>query len=60
MEVSKVSEYARALYEARGDKAEAEAAKRAKQHEESGEEGDAADWNAIRAAIRTIRGANQS
>ena len=59
MEVSKVTEYAHALYEAHGDKAEAEAAKKAKQHEEAGQEEDAADWNAIRAAIRAIRGANQ-
>jgi hypothetical protein len=55
MEVSRVTEYARALYEAHGDKAEAEAAKKAKQCEE----GEAADWKAIRAAIREIRGANQ-
>ena len=60
MELSRVTEYARARYEAHGDKAEAEAAKKAKQSEEAGEERDAADWNAIRAAIRTIRGANQS
>jgi len=59
MEVSKVAQYARALHDAHGDKAEAEAAKKAKQHEDAGEEEDAADWHAIRAAIRTIRGANQ-
>lgn len=59
MEVSRVTEYARALYEAHGDKAEAEAAKKAKEYEDAGEEGNAADWNAIRAAIRVIRGANQ-
>jgi len=60
MEISRVTEFARALYDAHGDKAEAEAAKKAKEYEEAGEESDAADWNAIRAAIRTIRGANQS
>lgn len=59
MEISKVTEYAHALYKAHGDKAEAEAAKKAKQHEEAGEDADAANWTAIRAAIRTIRGANQ-
>ena len=59
MEVSRVAEYARALYEAHGDKAEAEAAKKAKEYEDAGEERDAADWKAIRAAIRAIRGANQ-
>jgi len=60
MEISRVTEFARALYDSHGDKAEAEAAKKAKEYEEAGEERDAADWNAIRAAIRTIRGANQS
>ena len=60
MEISRVTEFACALYDSHGDKAEAEAAKKAKECEEAGEERDAADWNAIRAAIRTIRGANQS
>lgn len=59
MELSKTTEYARALYEAHGDKAEAEAAKKVKQHEEAGEAENAADWHAIREAIRAIRGANQ-
>lgn len=59
MEVSRVAEFARALYDSHGDKAEAEAAKKAKQYEEAGDKEEAADWNAIRAAIRAIRGANQ-
>ncbi len=60
MEMTKVAEYARALYEAHGDKAEAEAAQKAKHHEEAGDEKEAASWRAIRAAIREIRGAHQS
>jgi hypothetical protein len=60
MEVSKISEYARALYEAHGDKAEAEAAQKAKHHEDAGEAKEAEDWRAIRAAIRDIRGAHES
>jgi len=44
---------------AQADKAEAEAARKAKEYEDAGEERDAADWKAIRAAIRAIRGANQ-
>jgi hypothetical protein len=60
MEASKVTEYARALYEAHGDKAEVEAAQRAKQHDNAGEEKEAANWRAIRAAISEIRGAHQS
>lgn len=59
MEASKVAEYARALYEAHGDKAEVEAAQKAKQHEDAGEKKDAETWRAIRAAIREIRGAHQ-
>jgi hypothetical protein len=59
METSKVAEYARALYEAHGDKAEAEAAQRAKRHEEAGDVKDAETWRAVRAAIREIRGAHQ-
>ena len=60
MKISKVTEYARALFEAHGDKAEAEAAQKAKKHEEAGESEEAADWRAIRAAIREIRGAHES
>ena len=59
METSKISEYARALYDAHGDKAEAEAAQKAKHHEDAGEVKEAANWRAVRAAIREIRGAHQ-
>lgn len=59
MKASKVAEYARALYEAHGDKAEVEAAQKAKQHEDAGETKDAETWRAIRAAVREIRGAHQ-
>jgi hypothetical protein len=59
MEASKVAEYARALYEAHGNKAETEAAQKAKQHEGAGETKEAATWRAIRGAIREIRGAHQ-
>ncbi|MBT8460195.1 MAG: hypothetical protein KJN60_11040 [Boseongicola sp.] len=60
MEMSKATEYARALYEAHGEKAEAEAAQRAKKHEDAGEADEAADWRAVRAAIRELRGAHES
>ena len=59
MEPTKVAEYARALYEAHGNKAEAEAAQKAKHYEESGNEREAENWRAIRAAIRELRGASQ-
>lgn len=60
METQKIAQYARALYDAHGDKAEAEAAQKAKQHEEAGELSEAKDWHAIRAAIREIRGPHES
>ena len=60
MEISKITEYARALYQAHGDKAEAEAARKAKLHEDAGETQEAEDWRSIRAAIREIRGAHES
>lgn len=60
MEQSKVMEHATALYRAHGDKAEAEAAQKALEHEKAGEKKTAADWRAVRAAIKTLRGANQS
>ncbi|MDJ1017758.1 MAG: hypothetical protein QNJ35_14715 [Paracoccaceae bacterium] len=60
MEIAKITEYARALYEAHGDKAEAEAAQKAKKHDEAGEESEAETWRAVRRAIREIRGAHES
>ena len=60
MEIAKITEYARALYDAHGDKAEAEAAQKAKQHEEAGEASEAETWRAVQDAIREIRGARES
>ena len=60
MEMSKVNEYARALYEAHGDKAEAEAARKAKGHEEAGDASEAETWQAVRRAISELRGAHES
>ena len=60
MEMAKITEYARALYEAHGDKAEAEAAQKARQHEDAGETEEAKTWRAIRKAIGEMRGAHES
>jgi hypothetical protein len=60
MEYIKIAEYARALYEAHGDKAEAEAAQKAKQHEDAGDTEEAETWRAIRKAISDMRGAHES
>ena len=59
MDYSNVGEYARALYNAHGDKAEAEAAQKMVQCEADGKMDEAEDWKMIRNAIRSIRGANQ-
>ncbi len=60
MNIEKVSEYARALFEAHGDRAEFEAAQNAKEKEEAGDTEGAEKWRAIRRAIREIRGPNES
>lgn len=59
MDPGKVSEYARSLFDAHGDKAEAEAARKMLDHENAGNSEEAELWRAIREAIRAIRGANQ-
>ena len=60
MEMTKIAEYARALYDAHGDKAEAEAARKAKQFEEAGDTEQAETWRSVRAAIAQLRGAHES
>lgn len=59
MEMAKVTEYARALFEAHGDKAEAEAAQKAATHEAAGEEAEAKTWRAVEAAVRQMRSPHQ-
>ena len=60
METAKVTQYARALYEAHGDKAEAEAAQKAKVREDAGDASEAETWRAVQRAIREIRGPHES
>jgi hypothetical protein len=60
MDGEKIVEYARALYNAHGDKAEAEAAQKVRECEETGKTGEAEDWKAIRTAIKEMRGAKQT
>lgn len=59
MEAIKTAEYARALYSAHGDQAEAEAARRARECVAAGRPEEADDWTAIRRAISGIRGPRQ-
>ena len=60
MEMTKIAEYAHALYEAHGSKAELEAAQKAKQSEEAGNSEEAETWRAVRKAISQMRGAPES
>ncbi len=60
MEMTKIAEYARALYELHGNKAEVEAAQKAKEHEEAGESEEAETWRAVRKAINELRGVHES
>ena len=57
MNAEQISQLAHALYRAHGDKAEAEAAAKAR---DAGATEEAEDWQAVRAAIRQLRGANES
>ncbi|MEO0691390.1 MAG: hypothetical protein AAFY90_00775, partial [Pseudomonadota bacterium] len=60
MEAIKVAEYAQALYAAHGDKAEAEAARKANAARDARKLDEAESWQAVRASIRRLRGPNQS
>jgi hypothetical protein len=48
MEVAKIAEYARSLYNAHGDRAEAEAAQKAKQYQDEGNDTEAKTWRSVR------------
>lgn len=60
MQAIQAAEYARALYRSHGDRAEAEAAARERHCEAAGKDAEADSWRAVRRAIRSLRGANES
>ena len=60
MEMTKIAEFARVLYEKHGSKAEAEAAQKAKQFEDAGNAHEAERWRAVRTAINEMRGPHES
>jgi len=60
MDAVQINDYAQRLYSAHGDRAEYEAAQRAKECEEKGAVAEAEDWRSIRAQIRVLRGPNVS
>ena len=55
-----ISEYARQLLAAHGDKAVVEAAQKACLYEEKGEAEEAETWRHIQAALKLMRGSNVS
>lgn len=60
MDFVKVTEYARALLDAHGDRAEAEAAQKAATLEQAGQHEEAEQWKRVRKAIHELRSANVS
>jgi len=60
MDSLKIIEHARQLFEAHGDKAEAEAAQKASSFEAEGDNDQAEIWKKIRNAIHEMRQGHQS
>jgi hypothetical protein len=59
-EETMISEYARQLLQAHGDRAVAEAAQRALACEARKEEEEARDWRRVEAALKLMRGPNEN
>ena len=55
MKESEIADYARRLYAAHGDRAEVEAAQKARTFEDSDDHAQADNWRRIRAAIHQLR-----
>lgn len=60
MQHSELVQYARSLYDAHGDKAEAEAAQKAAAARDGGATDEAEKWEKIRRHIKELRGARQT
>jgi hypothetical protein len=60
MQEMEIQGYAQQLWQAFGDKAEVEAAKKTRMLEEQGQHDEARTWKRIEAALRIMRGPNQS
>jgi hypothetical protein len=56
MEETLISEYARQLRDAHGDRAIAEAAQRAVEHERNKDKDEAKTWRQVEAALKAMRG----
>lgn len=60
MQEADIQDYARQLFEARGDKALIAAAQKARSFEETGNAEEAKTWRQIEAAIKLMRGPHAS
>jgi len=60
MQEIEIQDYARQLFEAHGDKAVVEAAKKARSFEDQGNTEEAKTWRHIEAALKLMRGPKQS
>jgi len=60
MDVVKIAEHARALLTAHGDKAEAEAAQKARAAKDANNSAEADQWAKVRKAIAELRGSHVS
>jgi hypothetical protein len=60
MDTIAIDDYALRLYTAHGDRAEYEAAQKAKECEDKGDRETAEQWRQVRAAIRLLRGPSVS
>ncbi len=60
MNAVEIQDHARKLYAARGTKALAEAAEKARAYEQTGHKDQAKDWRRIAAALEQLRGPNVS
>ena len=60
MQETEIQDYARQLLDARGDKALAEAAQKARSFEDESNSVEAKTWRRIEAAIKAMRGARES
>lgn len=59
MDSTQIDDVAQRLYRAHGDRAEYEAAQKAKDCDERGAGSEAESWRTVRERIRILRGANQ-
>jgi hypothetical protein len=60
MQEIEIHDYARQLFDARGDKAVVEAAQKARSLEERGQREEAETWRHIEAALKQMRGPHES